>query len=113
MYFQRLSWPGSGVDRAWTEFLLQSSEDAGHRDWQNVRKNNLQKKAKEPQKPTTTAVEILWLPMQFIQSLRGAVKATAMTQNWLAHQTTSCIANFLKISLYLHPKDNMHKHLRK
>ena len=34
---------------------LQSSEDAhGHRDWQNVRKNNLQNTAKEPEKPTTT-----------------------------------------------------------
>ena len=30
------------------------SEDAGHRDWQNVRKNNLQNMAKEPEKPTTT-----------------------------------------------------------
>ena len=31
-----------------------SSEDAGHRDWQNVRKNNLQNMAKEHEKPTTT-----------------------------------------------------------
>ena len=31
-----------------------SSEDAGHRDWRNVRKNNLQNMAKEPEKPTTT-----------------------------------------------------------
>ena len=34
--------------------LLLSSEDAGHRDWRNVRKNNLQNTAKEPEKPTTT-----------------------------------------------------------
>ena len=32
-----------------TGFLLQSSEDAGHRDWRNVRKNNLQNTAKEPE----------------------------------------------------------------
>ena len=31
-----------------------SSEDAGHRDWQNVRKNNLQNMPKEPEKPRTT-----------------------------------------------------------
>ena len=31
-----------------------SSEDAGHRDWRNVRKNNLQNMAKEPEIPTTT-----------------------------------------------------------
>ena len=33
---------------------VQSSEDAGHRDWRNVRKNKLQNTAKEPEKPTTT-----------------------------------------------------------
>ena len=27
-----------------------SSEDAGHRDWRNIRKNNLQNTAKEPEK---------------------------------------------------------------
>ena len=27
-----------------------SSEDAGHRDWQDVRKNNLKNMAKEPKK---------------------------------------------------------------
>ena len=35
-------------------FLLQSFEDACHRDWRKVRKNNLQNMAKEPEKPTTT-----------------------------------------------------------
>uniref|UniRef100_A0ABM5FK34 Extracellular tyrosine-protein kinase PKDCC isoform X1 n=1 Tax=Pogona vitticeps TaxID=103695 RepID=A0ABM5FK34_9SAUR len=35
-------------------FRVLSSEDASHRDWRNVRKNNLQNKAKEPEKPTTT-----------------------------------------------------------
>ena len=30
-----------------------ATEDAGHRDWRNVRKNNLQNMAKEPEKPTT------------------------------------------------------------
>ena len=35
-----------------------SSEDAGHRDWQNVRKNNLQNMAKQPEKPTTTIIGI-------------------------------------------------------
>ena len=33
---------------------LLSSEDAGHRDWRNVRKNHLQNTAKKPEKPTTT-----------------------------------------------------------
>ena len=37
-----------------SEHRLLSSEDAGHRDWRNVRKNNLQNTAKEPEKPTTT-----------------------------------------------------------
>ena len=36
------------------EHRVLSSEDAGHRDWRNVRKNNLQNTAKEPEKPTTT-----------------------------------------------------------
>ena len=35
-------------------FWLLSSEDAGHRDWWNVRQNNLQNTAKEPEKSTTT-----------------------------------------------------------
>ena len=39
---------GTGV---WTDFLLQSSEDTGHRDWRNDRKNNLQNTAKKPEKP--------------------------------------------------------------
>ena len=47
-------------NRAWTEFLLQSSEDAGHRDWRNVRKNNLQNMAKEPEKPTTTILGLIF-----------------------------------------------------
>ena len=34
-------------------FFVLSSENAGHRDWRNV-KNNLQNTAKEPEKPTTT-----------------------------------------------------------
>ena len=41
---------------------LLSSEDAGHRDWQNVRKNNLQKTTKEPEKPTTTIRSRSWKP---------------------------------------------------
>ena len=36
------------------EHRVLSSEDAGHRDWRNVRKNNIQNTAKEPKKPTTT-----------------------------------------------------------
>ena len=33
------------------EHRVLSSEDAGHRDWRNVRKNNLQNMAKEPENP--------------------------------------------------------------
>ena len=47
--------------RAHPEILLQSSEDAGHRDQQNVQKNNLQNMAKEPEKPTTTTIFIYYL----------------------------------------------------
>ena len=36
------------------EHRVLSSEDAGHRDWRNIRKNNLQNMAKELEKPTTT-----------------------------------------------------------
>ena len=57
MYSRRLSRlrsDGCLSNKAWTEFLFQSSEDASHRDWQNVRKNNLQNMAKELEKPTTT-----------------------------------------------------------
>ena len=39
--------------------ILDNSEDAGHRDWRNVRKTNLQNTAKEPEKPTTTIVGIV------------------------------------------------------
>ena len=34
-----------------------SSEDPGHREWGNVRKNNLQSTVKEPGKPTATRME--------------------------------------------------------
>ena len=37
---------------------LLSSEDAGHRDWRNVRKNHLQNTAKKPEKPRTTKEKI-------------------------------------------------------
>uniref|UniRef100_A0ABM5G160 Coiled-coil domain-containing protein 170 isoform X6 n=1 Tax=Pogona vitticeps TaxID=103695 RepID=A0ABM5G160_9SAUR len=42
-----------GQDKQTNKYVL-SSEDAGHRNWRNVRKNNLQNTAKEPEKPTTT-----------------------------------------------------------
>ena len=36
------------------EHRVLSSEDAGHRDWRNDKKNKLQNMAEEPEKPTTT-----------------------------------------------------------
>ena len=36
-----------------------SSEGAGHRDWRNVRKNNIHNTAKEPEKPTTTILHLV------------------------------------------------------
>ena len=36
------------------EHRMLSSEDAGHRDWRNVRNKNLWNTAKQPEKPTTT-----------------------------------------------------------
>ena len=56
-------WPASSEDWAWTEFLIQSSEDAGRRDWRNVRKNNLQntgpKSPENPQQPSDSGHESL------------------------------------------------------
>ena len=53
--FRQSLWLASSEDcsgnRAWTEFLLQSSEDVSHRDWRNIRKKYLHNTAKEP---TTT-----------------------------------------------------------
>ena len=43
--------------KAWKPVsTLQSSENASHRDWWNIRKNNLQNTAKEREKPTTTNI---------------------------------------------------------
>ena len=48
-----------------------SSEDAGHRDWRNVRKNNLQNTAKEPEKPTTTITYKTLLILVILNSMAG------------------------------------------
>ena len=47
----------STIQQTAPEHRVLSSQDAGHRDWWNVRKNNLQNTAKEPEKPTTTTSE--------------------------------------------------------
>ena len=52
--FHQSLWPASSEDSTLSSEDVLSSEDAGHRDWRNVRKNNLQNMAKEPEKPTTT-----------------------------------------------------------
>ena len=56
---QILNYP-TNCTRTQTEFWLLFSEDAGHRDWRNVRKNNIQNTAKEPEKPTTTIRSRPW-----------------------------------------------------
>ena len=49
-----------------SEHRVLSSEDAGHRDWQNVRKNYLQNTAKEPKKPTTTSDVMIVFILNFL-----------------------------------------------
>ena len=53
--------------------LLLFSEDAGHRDWRNVRNNNLQTTAKEPKKPRTSkSLKLLpWMYGPFQQMIVG------------------------------------------
>ena len=63
MFLRRLPQPGSN---GCCGFFRLSSEDASHRDWRNVRKNNLQNMAKEPKKPTTTIRSRLWKPSRIL-----------------------------------------------
>ena len=98
---------GSGRHNASPEYRLLSSEDAGHRDWQNVRKNNLQNTAKEPEKPTTT---IDTLSPIWTLSFRGVLTFVASSLNingcmlWYfegtthLHCYTSCILSALHCS---------------
>ena len=77
--FHQSLWPASSEDRSSTapehRKLLLSSEDDGHRDWQNVRKNNLQNMAKEPEKPTTTM-------FCFVFQSRGSFSTSRSAKVW-------------------------------
>ena len=71
--------------RAQTEFWLLSSEDAGHRDWWNVGKNNLQNTAKEPEKPITIIRSRPWKPSRiqsFICSSTDLIVRQSRDRDW-------------------------------
>ena len=54
--FRQSLWPASSEDSTL------SSEDGSHRDSRNVRKDNIQNTAKEPEKPTRTIRSQPWKP---------------------------------------------------